>query len=187
MFEAIVNRLDARQQKLAAAGAITLLAAALFAYVLTPQIKLYRAAHESIAVLKAEVSQGRSVELQLELLKAEVESLQKQLHGDMANLPEQQLEAFVIGRLQSVSWRDNVELVSIEPRAGEDVHMFSESLFRVALTGRYADLYTWLVDINAELGFIVIKEYEMRPIEDVAGDPLLSVALTIASYRLSST
>jgi hypothetical protein len=187
MFEAVFNRLDARQQKLAVAGALALLAATLFTYALLPQIKLYRAAHESIAVLEAALEQGQDVGSQLRLLTAEVEGLERQLHGDMANLPEQQLEAFVIGRLQSVSWRNNVELVSIEPRAGEHVHMFSESLFRVALTGRYTDLYAWLVDTNAELGFIVIKEYEMRPLEDVAGDPLLTVGLTIASYRLNAS
>jgi Tfp pilus assembly protein PilO len=187
MLENLLNRLDARQQKLIAASAVVLLAAALFSYTLMPQVRAYRLASETKTLLEAAGLQGDLVALQLQGLSTDVEALKKLLHGDMANLPEQQLEAFVIGRLQSISWRDNVELVSIEPKDGETVQMFSELLFNVALTGTYADLYTWLTDIKAELGFIVIKEYRMRPIEDVAENPQLAASLTIASYRLDAS
>lgn len=183
-FRDLIERLDARQQKLLAAAAVLLLIAAAFSYVLLPQIKAHRQAIGSKTVLEAAALQGHQVGMQLDALTAEVEALRKQLHGDMANLPEQQLEAFVVGRLQAISWRDNVELVSIAPQQGETVQMFSELQFNVSLTGRYVDLYTWLTDIQTELGFVVIKDYRMSVIEEVAGNPQLSVDLTIASYRL---
>jgi len=180
----LLNKLDARQRILLAGGSLALLMAGLFSYVLLPQIKVYRQSLESLAVLEGVASQGQAVSEQLERLSMEVNDLDQQLHGDMANLPEKQLESFVIGRLQTISWRNNVELVSIEPSLGETVQAFQESLFRVELGGSYFDLYGWLGEINEELGFVVIKEYEMQPVEDVAEDPNLAVTLTIASYRL---
>ena len=185
MFEELINKLDARQQRLLVGGGLAMLVAVLFSYILLPQIKLYRQGLESRGVLEAAARQGQEVSLQLANLSTQVEDLNKQLHGDMANLPDQQLEAFVIGRLQGISWRNNVELLSIEPDTGESVQMFNESLFNVALSGDYRDLYAWLGNINEELGFVVIKEYEMQPVEDVAEDPRLAVNLTIASYRVA--
>jgi len=187
MFNELINKLDARQQLLLAGGTLALLIAALFMYVLLPQIKTYRQGLETLEILEGVASQGEAVSEQLAKLTAEVGGLDRQLYGDMANLPEEQLESFVIGRLQAISWRNAVELVSIEPATGETVQVFQESLFRVELAGSYFDLYEWLREINDELGFVVIKEYEMLPIEDVADNPNLSVNLTIASYRLPSS
>ncbi len=187
MFHSLLDKLDARQLRLLVSCGFALLIAALFSYVLLPQIKLHKQGLESRSVLEAAARQGQEVSLQLENLRGDVEALNKRLHGDMANLPEQQLEAFVIGRLQGISWRNNVELLSIEPAKGESVQMFNESLFKVTISGDYRDLYAWLGNINEELGFVVIKEYEMRPVEDVAENAQLSVGLTIASYRVAVT
>ena len=184
MYQELLDKLDVRQQALLAGGVLLLIVVAIFSYILLPQIKAYRAGLEARAVLDGVAEQGLAVSQQLESLGLELEALQKELHGDTANLPEEQLESFVIGRLQAISWRNNVELMSIEPGSGGTIQDFSESLFRVELAGRYRDLYRWIGDLNDELGFVVIKEHRMRPIEDVATDPSLLVSLAIASYRL---
>ena len=187
MFQELLDKLDVRQQQLLAGGSLLLLVALLFSYLLLPEIKTYRTGLESRIVLEDIADQGQAVSQQLENLATEVEALKTQLHGDMANLPEKQLESFVIGRLQAISWRNNVELVSIAPSAGETVQVFQESLFRIELSGSYFDLFDWLGEIGGDLGFVVIKEYAMRPAEDVAADPDLTVNLTIASYRLTES
>ena len=187
MFRELVDKLEPRQQVMLAGGALLLLVAAIFSYVLLPQIKAYRAGLEARAVLADVAEQGLAVSQQLESLGLELEVLRKELHGDTANLPAEQLESFVIGRLQTISWRNDVELQSIEPAAGGTVQDFQESIFRVELSGKYRDLFSWLGELNDELGFVVIKEYQMRPIEDVAADPDLFVNLSIASYRLVGT
>lgn len=169
---------------MAVGGLVLLLVAGSFSYVLLPRIKLYQSSVEARTLLRDVATQGQAVSQQLADLAVEVETLAQQLHGDAANLPDEQLESFVIGRLQAISWRNNVELVSIAPSAGESVQEFRELLFRVELSGSYLDLYGWLGELSDELGFVVIKEYEMRPIEDVAHDPDLNVDLSIASYRL---
>jgi hypothetical protein len=112
-----------------------------------------------------------------------VEILSRTLHGDMANLPDKQLEAFIIERLQEISWRNQVELVSVKPRRGQVVPLFREVLFDVEITGDYFDLFAWLQSLAKELGFVVVKQYVIRPIDSDKESPRLSVNLTIVSYR----
>jgi Tfp pilus assembly protein PilO len=182
---AALEKLDPRQLRLLIGGAFALLIAVLFSYVLLPAARIYQKERAGLQVLERAVTQAEGIGIQLSELAAAVATLERQLHGDMANLPENQLEAFVIGRLQTISWRRNVEILSVEPDNGETMGTFTESLFDVELSGDYSDLFVWLRDISDELGFVVIKEYEMRPIENVADNPKLAVKLTIASYRLT--
>ena len=110
-------------------------------------------------------------------------ALRRRLHGDMANLPPKEIEAYIIGRLQAISWRNRVELVGVEPNSGEMIESFREMLFTVRLAGDYFDLYNWLRDLGKELGFVVIKRYQMSPVDRNEEVPRLSAELTIASYR----
>ncbi|RDH89957.1 MAG: hypothetical protein DIZ77_12145 [endosymbiont of Seepiophila jonesi] len=82
----------------------------------------------------------------------------------MAGLPAQQMESYIIGRLQKVSWETNVELVSVKPGDGQTVQMFQESLFEVELNAGYFDFFKWLQTIGRDLGFIVIKKYGIQPL-----------------------
>lgn len=184
MFQELLDKLDARQQVMLAGGGLLLFVAAIFSYVLLPQIKAYRTGLQARAVLADVAEQGLAVSQQLESLGLELEVLRRELHGDTANLPAEQLQSFVIGRLQTISWRNDVDLLSIQPAAGGTVQEFQESVYRIELSGKYRDLFSWLSELNAELGFVVIKEYQMRPVEDAAVDPDLRVNLSIASYRL---
>jgi type II secretory pathway component PulM len=184
MFAAALDKLDSRQQRLLVAGSGALLIVALFSYVLLPQIRAYRKEVAIVRVLEQAGSSAGEVTAELERLTTEVAALEKRLYGDMGNLPDNQLESFVVGRLQAISWLNNVELLGVEPRAGETLQSFEESLFQVELSGNYADLFNWLEALKKELGFIVIKEYEMRPVENVASNPELAARLTVASYRV---
>jgi Tfp pilus assembly protein PilO len=181
---AALEKLDPRQRRLLIGGGFALLIAVSFSYVLLPTVKVYQKERTALQALER-ATQAEGVGGQLAELSSAVAALARQLHGDMGNLPENQLEAFVIGRLQAISWRNNVEILSVEPNVGEAMSTFTESLFEVELSGDYSDLFVWLRDVKDELGFVVIKEYEMRPIENVADNPKLTVKLTIASYRLT--
>ena len=101
----------------------------------------------------------------------------------MANLPVRQVEAYIIGRLQRVSWNNNVELVSVEPAIGDRVQMFQEMLFNVQLVGQYGDLYRWLWETRDDLGYVVVKEYALRRQDNVDDEPQLIADLSLASYR----
>ena len=154
-------------------------------YLLWPQVKSFRTLHASHQVLEQAVTSDDSLSNQLQRIDAEVQDLSHQLHGDMARLPAKQMESFVIGRLQKVSWATQVELLSVQPGSGNQVQNFRESLFEVKLNARYHDFFEWLQTVNHELGYIVVKKFEIRPDErDALQNPELSLVLTLVSYRM---
>ena len=138
---------------------------------------------KEIQLLEATARDGRELELQLEQQHESIAELRYQLDGDMANLPVRQVEAYIIGRLQRVSWDNDVELLSVEPASGERIQIFQELLFNVQLAGRYEDLYRWLLEMREDLGFVVVKEYQLSRADNEDDDPKLLANLSLASYR----
>ena len=152
-------------------------------YVVWPEFRNFRAVSSSRDALVATAANEGELAEELSALRVDVQGLERRLHGDMANLPPKEVEAYIIGRLQAISWRNRVELVGVEPNSGEMIESFREMLFTVRLAGDYFDLYNWLRDLGNELGFVVIKRYQMSPIDRNEEVPRLSAELTIASYR----
>jgi len=166
-------------------GIVFLVAAVEVTYLLWPQVKSFRTLHASHQVLERAATSNDSLSNQLQKIDAEVQDLSHKLHGDMARLPAKQMESFVIGRLQKVSWATDVELLSVKPGSGKQVQNFRESLFEVKLNARYHDFFEWLQTVNDELGYIVVKKFEIRPDQgEVLKNPELSLILTLVSYRM---
>ena len=164
---------------------VLLVAATEITYLLWPQLKNYKNLYSSHGVLEQAISNSDSLSSQVDRIKADVQILSRQMHGDMAQLPEKEMESFVIGRLQKVSWATDVELVSVQPGKGIQVQNLRENLFEVKLTAAYQDFFEWLQIVNDELGYIVVKKFEISP-EDrkTLKNPKLSVLLTLVSYRI---
>ena len=179
----MLNRFDRKELALIVALVVFATTSLLFTYLVLPKIKIYRDIAKTESTLSKVVENGDLLDNQIAQLRGDIESLQRRLHGDMASLPEKQIEAHVIGKLQKLSWQNNVQLVGIEPSAGATIESFHEILFRVNLTGDYFDMYKWLQDVSNELGFVLIKQYEMNPMNDASGSPRLSVKLDMATYR----
>jgi Tfp pilus assembly protein PilO len=179
----ILNRFDRKELAMILALVVFATTALLFTYLTLPKIKVYLDIAKTESTLSKVVESGELLDNQIAQLHGDIESLQHRLHGDMASLPEKQIEAHVIGKLQKLSWQNNVQLVGIEPSAGATIESFHEILFRVSLAGDYFDMYKWLQDVSSELGFVLIKQYEMNPMNDVSGSPRLSVKLDMATYR----
>lgn len=157
-------------------------------YLLWPPMKNFMDLRASHAVLEQAASNSDSLGKQLEKINAEVSSLSRQLHGDMAQLPEKEMESFVIGRLQKVSWATDVELISVKPGRGGQVQNFRESLFEVKVIAGYHDFFEWLQVINRELGYIVVKKFEINPEDrETLENPRLAFLLTLISYRMEQS
>jgi Tfp pilus assembly protein PilO len=150
-----------------------------------PKIKIYRDVARTELNLSKAVDNGDQLDGQLKQFHSDIASLQRRLHGDMASLPEKEIEAHVVGKLQHISWQNDIQLVGIEPSAGATIESFHEILFRVSLAGEYLDMYRWLREVGDELGFVLIKQYEMRAIDSLEKNPRLSVTLTMSTYRAS--
>jgi len=166
-------------------GIVSLVLLSEFTYLLWPQVKSYRKLDASYTMLEQSVSNNKSLTSQLQTIETEVNALSRQLHGDMAQLPVKQMESFVIGRLQKVSWATDVELMSVQPGSGNQVQNFRERLFEVKLNARYHDFFEWLQIVNDELGYIVVKKFEINPNDrDAIKNPRLDLTLTLVSYRM---
>ncbi len=178
-----LKKLNLRELRLLLLGASAVVCAALVVVMLVPKAKALQAANTAVAVLEAASADGAELERQLQERYASIEALKYQLHGDMANLPVRQVESYIIGRLQRVSWNNDVDLVSVQPATGDRVQIFQEMLFRVQLTGRYRDLYRWLWETRRDLGFVVVKELGLKRRDNDDSEPLLMADLSLASYR----
>lgn len=179
----LLEKISPRELVLLLIGTGCVATCALFMALLAPKIKTVRALNETVEALEDAALDGDELANRLRERQAAVEALRYRLHGDMASLPIRQVEAFVIGRLQKLSWGNDVDLVSVEPAVGDKVAVFQETEFNVRLNGRYFDLYRWLWGARQDLGFVVIKQFKLSRNNNDNRDPVLVADLTLASYR----
>jgi hypothetical protein len=182
-MEELLKKMDPRTASLAMVGMTLLVVAALAVYVVWPQVKDYRNSLSTLEVLERVAQNGDELEQEMAALQQDVDGLVQRLHGDMVNMPKNQLEAFVIGRLQGISWRNNMELRAVTPGKGDAVLMFEEVLFDVEVAGEYFDLFAWLQDLGEELGYVVVKHFSIGPGGREASDTRLNARFTVVSYR----
>jgi Tfp pilus assembly protein PilO len=154
-----------------------------FTFLVLPKIKNYLAVTRTESALAMVVDNGEILGAQIKNIGSDIDSLQRRLHGDMASLPLKEIESHVVGKLQQISWQNDIQLVGIEPSSGDTIETFHEILFRVTLAGDYLDMYEWLRQVGADLGFVLVKQYEMKPMDNRTQNPRLSVQLTMATYR----
>lgn len=150
-----------------------------------PKLKVYRATTATISTLENTSLDTDELERQLQGRHKAIDEIQYRLNGDLGELPEKQIEAFIVGRLQRASWNNGVELVSVEPATGDRVQIFQEILFNVVLIGEYENLYRWLWETRNELGYVVIKEYRITRNDDADDNPRLLANVSLASYRVA--
>ena len=182
-MQELLKKLSLRELRLVILGIGAIAVVALAASMLTPKVKMLTAAKQEVELLRAAAVNSSELERHLQEENQRIEDLRYRLYGDMADLPIKQVEAYIIGRLQEISWGTGVDLLSVQPAAGERVQIFQEMLFNIELVGEYDELYRWLWDVRNELGYVVIKEYSLTRRDDDDEEPVLSANLSLASYR----
>lgn len=183
MIELALKRLDPRTLRLLMVAVVTITAVALGTYLIWPLATEYREASKALTMLERVARRGQAMDEEIRAAELRVTNLEKRLHGDMVNKSDNELEAFVLGRMQSISWRNDIELASVKPSKGSRVLDFEEVQFEVQVAGLYFDLFDWLRDLNRELGFVVVKRFTIRSTERQAAEPRLIATFTIVSYR----
>jgi hypothetical protein len=178
-----LEKLGAREFRMALLGLGLVVTSIAITTAFLPKVKEYRSSARAVTVLEAAKENTGDLDQQLQDRHANIEDLKFRLHGDMANLPLKQVESYVIGRLQKISWRNDVELLSVKPATGQQVQVFSEILFNIELVGEYDNIYHWLWDAKNELGFVVVKEYGMSRRDNIDDNPKLLAEVSLASYR----
>ncbi|MGD2062846.1 MAG: type 4a pilus biogenesis protein PilO [Nitrospirota bacterium] len=145
------------------------------------EVKRLRA---SRAILAEVLDSGEAIASELEATRQSVARLENRVYGKNMNLPMKQLEAQIIGRLQEISSRNRVQLDGVRPGSKKRLRLFVESPIEVEVNGDYFDIARWLRELSGELGFIVVKEYEMLPLTRDAIPPV-RMKITLVSYRMA--
>lgn len=179
----LLQRFSLREFRLLLLGIGAVLTCIAVALLVIPNAKAYQSVSREAKVLQQASRDGEALETHLQEQHEKIQDLNYRLHGDMAGMPVRQIESYVIGRLQRISWGNDIELVSVEPTLGNRVEIFQEMIFNVQLSGEYVDLYQWLWETRNELGFVVVKEYGLERRDDNDDEPLLLADLSLATYR----
>jgi len=179
-------RLDPRLHDLVLVAPFIVLAAVAWVYFIGPDWREVEKIQASRATLVAVLNSGEAIEHELATAHQAVARLEGQIFGKNMNLPMKQLEAQIIGRLQEISSRNRVQLDGVRPGAKKQLRLFVESPVEVEVTGDYFDIARWLRELSSELGFIVVREYEIYPVTR-DGNPLLRMKITMVSYRTEGT
>lgn len=182
-MQELLAKIGLRELRLLLLGLGAVITVATVVSVVVPKTKALRTANSEVSVLEKAAQDSAELDRYLQEQHATIEELKFRLYGDMANLPIRQVEAYIIGRLQRISWNNNVELVSVQPVTGDRVQIFQEMLFNVELKGQYDDLYRWLWEARDDLGYVVVKEYGLKRYDDEDEFPQLLANLSLASYR----
>ena len=176
---------DTRVVALGLVAIVVLLLAVQFMYLLLPQYKDWTKLQSSYDVLQQATSSQLNLENQLAQTNEQLKDLSFELHGDMGDLPENQMESYIVGRLQRISWESDVELRSVIPGNGERLQQFQEILFDVQVQGQYFDFFEWLQAVNQQLGYIVVRRFDIVRIGNPADKrPTLQINLTLVAYRM---
>ncbi len=176
-------QIDARTFLILIAGIIILIISVLTTYGVIPNFKDYKLLSSDLVKLERIVSNTNDVQTNIDTLTEDISEAKRLLMGDMANLPEKEMEAYIIGVLQNISWSNSVNLIAVKPSKGNEIHEFQEMLFKVKLSGDYHDLYRWFKQLRIELGFIVIKNLNLNPLKKENNDIPILIDLTVASYK----
>ncbi len=180
MLDYIENNIAPRMLYLLMASVFVLTALGSYLYVFKKPIKEYQQQQRSLAMLNAEQGDMQPLNAKLQQLQQELVGLRETLNGKGPDLPVNQMIAYVIGQLDLVASRHDVQLVSVKPGKTNDVFMFNELPFNVEITGSYFSLYEWLQDIEKELGPMVIKQFR---IDNAGHAKARHMKLLLVSYR----
>lgn len=177
-----LEKVETKKLVLISSLILLLVIAVLYSYLLAPKWKAYQTIKETQRVLQNSSSNHESLTQEIQREKDLVEKLKRRIHGGAMDLPEKNIESYIIGKLQTMSWKNRIELVSIKPTAWKTVKFYKELLFDVELNGDYFNLHKWLKQMSSEMGFIVIKRLENKKISASSDKVMMSV--TIAYYRI---
>jgi Tfp pilus assembly protein PilO len=182
-MDPLLKSVNPRSFIIAMGGVFLLIAAALVSYGLWPEFVAYRQSQHTLEMLEQTLQSGGSMDREIQRIENETTLLDRNLHGDLGDLPESQMEAYLIGRLQEISWRNHVRLLGVRPGTGSTLSSFKEIPFDVEVSGDYFDLYAWTQDVAKELSFMAISHFNISPLNASDASPDLKASLTIVSFR----
>lgn len=158
-------------------------AALLGTFVLKPAWESYYEVSHSRDLLVGVIGGNARLDDTIVELQQETRRLRARIYGDVERLPVSEMEAYIMGKLQQVSWNHQIELSGVTPREGDEIDIFQGFVFEIQMVARFFDLVNWLGEIQHDLGFAVLENFTLTADTHDEPDPKLNVRVTITSYR----
>lgn len=169
--------------KLMLALIAVVIATAMALYLVKPQYLDFRDRRVSYQRLLDQIDDPEQLQQAIDQERADISELQLQLHGEAGNMPVNEMESYLVGRLQRLAWDAGIELVGVRPGSAKRIMEFEEISFEVEVAGEYSNLYQWLDKIGEALGFMLVTEYEISLANRKNDTPELNMHVTIVFYR----
>ena len=152
-------------------------------YLVKPQYLDFRDRRVTYQMLHSQIDDQAQLQQAIDRERKRIRDLQLQLHGEAGSLPVNEMESYLVGRLQGLAWDAGVELVGVRPGAAKRIMEFEEISFKVDVKGEYRNLYRWLDSIDDALGFMLVTNYEIGLSNRRTDSTELNMHVTIVFYR----
>lgn len=161
------------------------IAVAISLYVVKPQYQSFQDKSASYEMLQGQIDNQAQMQQLIEQQREKIKTLQLQLHGEAGQLPVNEVEAYLVGRLQEFAWDAGIELSGVRPGQAKRILEFEEMSFKVDVSGEYKNLYQWLNKIGDKLGFMLVSNYEISLAGRKNEQENLKMSVTIVFYRVA--
>ena len=156
---------------------------AILLYMVKPQYLDFRDKRSSFEMLRNQIDDPAQLQAAIDTERKTISELQLQLHGEAGNMPVNEMESYLVGRLQRLAWDAGIELVGVRPGTAKRIMEFEEISFEVEVAGEYKNLYKWLDNIGNALGFMLVTNYEISLSNRQRSKTELNMHVTIVFYR----
>lgn len=174
---------DTRSLKLIVALSCIVIVAAIMLYMIKPQYLDFKSKRETSAMLKNQIQNQEQLQKSIDETRSQIKALSLQLHGEAGSMPVNEVEAYLVGRLQELAWGAGIELLGVKPGVSKRVMSFEEISFEVDVGGEYDHIYNWLDEIGNVLGFMLVTNYQMSLTNQQNNKTALNMHVTIVFYR----
>ena len=152
-------------------------------YLIKPQYQRFNANSNSFAMLNGQIDDKAQLQRAIDSERNKIKEMQLKLHGEAGDMPVNEMEAYLVGRLQGLAWAAGIELAGVRPGQAKRIMEFEEISFKVDVTGEYRDLYDWLNRIGDSLGFMLVSNYGISMAAKKGNETPLKMNVTIVFYR----
>ena len=152
-------------------------------YLIKPQYKSFYDRSASFEILNNQIDDQARLLRAIDDERKHIKEMQLQLNGEADSMPVNEMESYLVGRLQEIAWESGIELVGVLPGQAKRIMEFDEIPFKVDVTGEYRNLHDWLIRIGNKLGFMLVSNYEIGLTGRRSNDTQLKMNMTMVFYR----
>ena len=159
------------------------IATAMALYMVKPQYQRFSDSSNSFEMLNGQIDDQAQLQRAIDSERNKIKEMQLKLHGEAGDMPVNEMEAYLVGRLQGLAWESGVELAGVRPGQAKRIMEFEEISFKVDVTGEYRGLYDWLNKIGDKLGFMLVSNYDISLAGRKDNEIPLKMQVTMVFYR----